>query len=101
MTNGQPTPEHPVGDVQTPDDIGGSPIERFTLTLRLDTTLTVNSTNWMKPGCEGSITWKRLPTEQELKDAAAWIQFGVIDPILQDNIGHLSQQLEETRRSRR
>lgn len=101
VTNGQPTPEHPVDTVETPDDIVASPIEKFTLTLRLDTTLTVNGTNWMKPGVEGAITWKRLPSEQELADAAAYIQFGVIDPVLQDNIAHLSKRLEETRRSRR
>ena len=98
MTN--PTPELPVGTVETPDDIGGSPIEGFELKMKLDTTLTVNGTNWMKPGVESAIRWRRLPTEQELQDAAAYIQYAVIDPTIQQMIGLLSQQLADAQRKR-
>jgi hypothetical protein len=93
-----PTPERPVGEVKLPDDIARSPIEFFELRMKLDTTLTVNDSNWMKPGIEGAVRWKRLPTEDELKDATAWIQFAVIDPAIQQMIGLLSEQLAEARR---
>jgi hypothetical protein len=93
-----PTPERPVGDVTLPEEMIGSPIEFFELRMRLDTTLTVNGDNWMKPGIEGAVRWKRLPTEDELKDATAYIQFAVIDPAIQQMIGLLSEQLAEARR---
>jgi hypothetical protein len=96
----EPTPENPVGDVKLPDDIATSPIEHFELRMKLDTTLTVNSENWMKPGIEAAIRWKRLPNEQEMKDATAYLQFAVIDPAIQQMISLLSQQLAESRRRR-
>lgn len=96
----EPTPEHPVGEVALPDDIGGAPIEGFELRMKLDTTLTVNGTNWFKPGIEGAIRWKRLPSEEQLKDATTYIQFAVIDPAIQEMIGLLSQQLADAQRNR-
>lgn len=93
--------DEPVESVALPEDIASSPIEFFELRMKLDTTLTINDTNWAKPGVEGAIRWKRLPTESELKDAATYIQFAVIDPALQDIIAHMAQRLEEQRKARR
>lgn len=93
-------PEDPAESVALPEDIASSPIEFFELRMKLDTTLTIGETHWAKPGCEGAIRWRRLPSEQELKDAATYIQFAVIDPVLQDVISHMSQRLEEQRKRR-
>ena len=96
----EPTPEHPVGEVRLPDDVARSPIEFFELRMKLDTTLTVNGDNWMKPGIEGAIRWRRLPDDDDLKAAVQYLQFAVIDPAIQELIGLLSQQLAESRRRR-
>ena len=100
MTEPEPTPEHPVGEIKLPDDIATSPIEFFEIRMKLDTTLTVNGDNWMKPGIEGAIRFKRLPSEEQLRDATTYIQFAVIDPAIQQMIELLSQQLAEARRRR-
>lgn len=94
----EPTPEKPVGDVKLPREVAESPIEFFEIRMKLDTTLTVNGDNWMKPGCEGAIRFKRLPTDGQLKDAAAYIQYAVIDPAIQEMIGLLSTRLAEARK---
>lgn len=96
----EPTPEKPVGEVKLPIEVATSPIEFFELRMKLDTTLTVNDTNWMKPGIEGAIRWRRLPSDQELKDATAYIQFAVIDPAIQQMISLLSQKLADERKKK-
>lgn len=48
-------------------------IDKVTLTLRLDATITVydsagNATDWIKPGSEAGVTWKGgIPSEPEVK----------------------------------
>ena len=96
----EPTPERPVGEVRLPDEIAAAPIEYFELRMKLDTTLTINGDSWMKPGIEGAIRFKRLPTDEQLRDATTYLQFAVIDPAIQELIGLLSQQLAEARRVR-
>ena len=96
----EPTPERPVGDVTLPEEIASSPIEFFEIRMKLDTTLTVNGDNWMKPGVEGAIRFKRLPSSEQLADAAAYIQYAVIDPTIQQMIAQLSEQLAEARKAR-
>jgi len=92
------TPEHPVTSVAGPHEQLGSPIESFELTMKLDCTLTVNGTDWFKPGVSGAIKWKRLPSEEELKLGSTYIQEAVIGPAIADAINHMSARLEEARR---
>jgi hypothetical protein len=100
VTTTEPTPERPVGEVRLPDEVATSPIEFFEIRMKLDTTLTINGDHWMKPGVESAIRFKRLPTEEQLKDATTYIQYAVIDPAIQEMIALLSQQLAEARRVR-
>lgn len=95
-----PTPEKPVDTVVVPDQVAGSPIEFFELRMKLDTTLTINETHWMKPGVESAIRWRRLPDDRELADATAYIQLAVLNPAISELIGLLSQQLAEARKQR-
>lgn len=94
----EPTLERPVTTVAGPDEQLGSPIESFTLTMKLDCTLSVNGTDWMKPGVQGAIKWKRLPSEEELTLGTTYIQQAVIGPAIADAIAHMSARLEEARR---
>jgi len=94
----EPTPERPVASVEGPADQLGSPIESFELTMKLDCTLTVNGTDWMKPGVQGAIKWRRLPSEEELKLGTTYIQQAVIGPAIADAISHMSARLDEARR---
>lgn len=48
-----------------------TPTEKFTLTLRMDATITIydatgQATDWLKPGTEVSHTWKGYPTSEEV-----------------------------------
>jgi len=94
------SPEYPVTSIAGPDEQVGSPIVSFTLTMKLDCTLTVNSTDWFKPSVQGAIQWNRLPSEEELKMGSEYIQGAVIGPAIADAIAHMSARLEEARRRR-
>ena len=55
-----------------------TPIERVQLTLRLDATITIydqsgNPTNWLKPGSEAAVSWKGLPSDQEVSLAYQYL----------------------------
>lgn len=46
-------------------------IEKFELRLRMDATITVydgtgQATDWLKPGSEAGMTWKGMPTQEEV-----------------------------------
>lgn len=69
-------------------------IESFELRMRLDCTLRVNDSDWFKPGVEGAVRWKRLPDDQDLKDAASYLQFGVIDPTITDALAHIMERMK-------
>lgn len=85
-------------------------IDSFQLTLRMDATLTVNGDQWLKPGAEGSITWRGhewggewqdpIPSEEELKIASKMIQAGIVGPILEEMIALSQRRVVEMRQGK-
>ena len=83
-------------------------IESFSLTVRMDATLTVNGDNWVKPGAEGTITWKGhewreewqdpVPTADELAAAFKLIQREILSPVLEEVIEASTRRVAEVRR---
>lgn len=88
------TPEEQPGfEVGTPED-DHNPIVSFELKMKLDCTISINGTDWFKPGVEGAIRWKHLPDENDIQAAATYIQFHVIDPTISDAISHITERIK-------
>lgn len=78
-------------------------IEKVRLTLRMDATITVtgadgNSTDWLKPGAEASVTWRGQPTREEMIQGYVYLQNDTLAPMLEDIISSLRDKMVEARR---
>lgn len=78
-------------------------IEWVELTLRLDATITVETagggaSEWIKPGAEGRIRMRGVPTGGQLSDGYRYIQQGILAPALEEVIVQIQQRLAETHR---
>jgi hypothetical protein len=86
--------------------IGDGDVESVRLTIRMDATLTVgadgaNPTEWIKPGVEGSITFRGPsgPNEDQLRAASQYIQSDMIAPALEDVIVMVGERFKQLRRT--
>lgn len=79
-------------------------VERMELRLRMDATVTVyddagQATDWLKPGSEVAVTWRGVPTQEELM-----LRYNDLTTInqatLADVIGHVRARLDAARRSK-
>lgn len=70
-------------------------IDRFEIEIRLDCTIRVNETDYFKPGMSAKIGWNRLPEDQDVKDAATYLQFHVIDPTLTNAVEYIMGRVDE------
>ncbi len=70
-----------------------SDITQFRLEYKLDATLSINNENWIKPGVSASISWKRLPTTEELQLASGYLIREVVDPLMGDETEQVQKQL--------
>lgn len=89
-----------------PAEIKPTEIERFTLTMKLDATVTLTnavgeSQDWVKPGVTASIGWRGVPTEAELTTASTFLQENVLNPTLNDVLSAVSQQVQANRQQHR
>ncbi len=77
-------------------------VESVELKLKLDATITVTSngqpSEWIKPGVEGKIVWRRVPTESETVAGYVYIQEKMLQPMLEDLVVQYRNQLAEARR---
>lgn len=76
--------------------------DRFELRLRMDATVTVfdhngQPTDWIKPGSEASMSWRGVPSQEELmlryNDLTS-----VISATLEDVLGTVRERVERARR---
>lgn len=74
-------------------------IESFTLTARLDVTLKVNDSDFYKPGAEGSIKFKGMPTQDAIEAGYQYLVFEVIDRQLTGALEKVMERLEEQRKA--
>jgi hypothetical protein len=78
-------------------------IEKVTLTLRMDATITIHdasgeATDWLKPGSEGSVTWKGgIPSDTETKLGYQWLRQRIANQ-LQEVIVESKNQIDRERR---
>lgn len=81
-----------------------TPTEKFTLTLRMDATITIHdamgqATDWLKPGTEVSHTWKGMPTQEEV--AMKYNDMKEVAGVtLEDVVAHSKQRLDRELRGR-
>ena len=84
----------------SPDSDGT--IEWVELTLRLDATITVGGDGgepqqWLKPGAEGKIRMRGLPTAEQLTNGYRYIQGGILAPALEEVIVQIQQKLAKSK----
>lgn len=94
-----PSPEKPVGDIETPFDLAAERIVRFEVECRLDTTITVNGNNWFKPGISSKVGWNYLPEEVDIRTAIEYMERAVLAPAIDQQVEHMSQQLAAHQRN--
>lgn len=73
-------------------------VESFSLTLNLNATVEVNGTDWIKPGVSGGMKWKSIPSPEEIKMAAKYIQGSLMEPLLGEILDMVAKQQIEKRR---
>lgn len=56
--------------------------------------------DWIKPGASFSTHWKGIPTEEQLKLAADFIERTILAPMVSDLVASAQQRLMEARRGR-
>jgi len=76
-----------------------TPIDRFTLTMRLDASLSITTggqlQNWIKPGAEASISWQGIPDEKQVEDATEFLNNQIIEPIVASVIAESQERLRQ------
>ncbi|AEK06638.1 hypothetical protein PBI_SEBATA_195 [Mycobacterium phage Sebata] len=70
----------------------------FEIEARLDVTLRVGESDFYKPGASGRIRFNKLPDEQGIKDAYAYLLFNVVDPQIEGALEKVNERLEIQRR---
>lgn len=86
-------------------------LEKFSLTVRMDATLTVNDDqHWIKPGTEGGMTWKGymydgkwmdpIPTPDQVKSAFELIQRHILAPVLDEMVVLATRRIAEVQKQR-
>lgn len=78
-------------------------IEKVRLTLRMAATISVtgsdgNTSDWLKPGAEASVTWRGQPTREEMIQGYVYLQNDTLAPMLEDIISTLRDKMVEARR---
>ena len=57
-------------------------ITEVVVTYRLDATVTVDKSQWIKPGVEASIKFDGVPTPERLEAGSQYLISKVVEPIL-------------------
>lgn len=76
-----------------------SEIESFSITARLDVTLKVNDSDFYKPGAEGTIKFKKLPSTEAIETAYQYLVFEIIDRQMTGALEKVMERLEEQRKA--
>lgn len=76
----------------------------FSVEIRMDATVDINGQNWIKPGATTKKTWRirhgLLPSRVELELATAYMQEGVLKPVLAEMIDLIYQRVAEAQMNR-
>lgn len=76
----------------------------FGIEIRMDATVTVNGDNWVKPGASTHKNWRirngLLPSRKELEATIAYMQAGVLTPVLSEMIDMIGTHVVEQQTKR-
>lgn len=76
----------------------------FSLELRIDATVAVNNTDWLKPGVTTKKKWRvrdgLLPSRQELELTVSYMQHGALNKILAEMIDQMMVAVVEAQQNR-
>lgn len=61
--------------------------------VSLGATVTVNGTNWVKPGVSSGIKWDSIPEEEEIRGALKALSDSLVEPTLEDLIVQLTEEM--------
>ena len=83
--------------MSTEDD--AAPVDRFTLTMRLDASLSISSggqlQNWIKPGAEASVSWQGISDAGQVESATKFLNEEIIEPIVASVIAQSQERLRK------
>lgn len=99
QTDTAPAPETPA-----PVSSGEPEAFEFSLELRIDATVAVNSQDWLKPGVTVKKKWRVrdgiLPSRKELELTVGYMQHGALNPMLSEMIDLMMKGVAEAQNNR-
>lgn len=70
-------------------------IESISLTVRVDCTVSVNNTDWVKPGASATTKWKGVPSAEQFQLAKEFMQTHMLAPTINEALALAVERIEE------
>ncbi len=72
-----------------------TPITDFRIDYHLSATVTVNGDSWLKPGVSAGMSWKSVPSEEQIAACTKFLTKQVVEPVIEEVLVTMHSKIDK------